>query len=803
MKIKPLLTVAAVPVLLNAPTESASVPITKRRSATAQNKTKLRGSLSSNAQIPRAKSEPKAQNAQNATDQFAPDTIGDIDRISSILGNRTKITEPKSVEDTSCTSLAAGKNGLSSTALNDALQCARTSLTTAVSQIYSSASTYVVVANNMLSTSLPYNAAVAYSKASVLQYTVKELGQKDAIDKPTTNDNPTNTVDKVGASAGQQSGIAAAIAGGAAVGVTNGPIQSLAKSPFIAKAVQLFIESGDHQAVKKLSSSIGVKENDLAPVLTDVEQVKQYPFHTDEKWEDITLPNELGTVVKKLNSGHNLKVLFAHDDKNAEISKPLNSLESMTTPASFPLPSFPPLPSLPPLPRRTIAPTSPATEARKLPDLNSLKALGEAFVQLIDLSPTFRHHFYQHMALKNDPDYTIRVRLDPGKSGMLAYTTLQASTLTVFPYNKGKAEFRFSLEDFKAAFIHEFAHDVQPGISSDVEGKTFLKHDIGWSHDREQTAFMGGVINEHNHFLTIAKDQGLGGFGSLPRLVKDIDSDDYCEDLILKQPEWKTLPAASVLKKANRAIENQNSNLALNIFSKLSTSEKTQIHMYDAQFGHEDENSHFQTYDTAELVLQQMLLKVDSVDWFATNSTATNSTATNSTAIDKKTRETMGNFLNLLAEKAPTPEDQKSWTATINGAFNYLSMDPQLEIPNYKYADKAPDTLSTYSFIEVKGDSAESNQKPSDSKQKPLIGVIAAMSVIIAALTAYIAAKASRANQTQGTAAVEMTPATIGDVPDVPATPPAQFGPLTQTAQPQAGTAVNTSSVADRGLLPV
>ena len=61
---------------------------------------------------------------------------------------------------------------------------------------------------------------------------------------------------------------------------------------------------------------------------------------------------------------------------------------------------------------------------------------GNAFVKLIDLSPTFRHNLYELLELNRSPNYTIRVNVEQNKK-YLGYARIGGAMQTIFSVPSG------------------------------------------------------------------------------------------------------------------------------------------------------------------------------------------------------------------------------------------------------------------------------------------------------------------------------------------------------------------------------
>ena len=555
---------------------------------------------------------------------------------------------------------------------------------------------YQLAGDDALKEGYRYKAALSYSKAAVLEHTLGKLndaGLPDAI-------NP------LGGQIGMQGRI------GSGVGAASSQDSSEAKA-FIA-----FQQIGDYVGMRNLRKNLGAMANARFPELSDVEKVERYNFHDIAAWEDVSKPGDLAEMEKTLNSGNILRLKFDTDLTGAEKIKLLRTSR---------------------------------------PDTDDLKMYGNAFVSLIDSSPTFRHYFYAHMERMGGDTYVLRVNLEQNAKA-LAYAPVGGISQTLFPYHPDSKKPTVTLDEVKKGLLHEFGHNVQPGLAKDSEGMTVLRPLLGYPHDRGQTAFMGGVINEYNHFLAIAHNTTSAPDTLGTPIKKNVDKDDYCEDLMLYQPEWQASKASPILQKTTAAIDGDNAGEALTLFSKIATSDHIDIRMYNANMGRNATFSTLDTYNLAEVTLQQMLVQIDKADWFAAEDTAEN----------KSTRATMGEFLNLLVEQGPRDGNDPDWRTTINGAFDYLSMDPKLEIPGYAYADDTPirrPPIVTEPTETKKGASAV---------PAPLVGVMTLMSLIIAGLSTYIAKKSyAQRSAAAATAAQPASPgATVAPAASEPALAP-------------------------------
>ena len=537
---------------------------------------------------------------------------------------------------------------------------------------------YQLAGDDALKQGFHFKAALSYSKAAILERTVRKLDSFRSADM------------------NAKALTSSAVSAGAALVPTLAGLPN-AGSSSEAKAFTTFLKIGDYVAMTALRKNLGATAHARFPALSDVEKVERYTFHdNDAAWKDVSKPGDFGVLEKTLNSGNVLRVQFSTDLTGAEKSK---------------------------------------LEETLLPEKDDLKVYGNAFVNLIDLSPTFRHNLYELLERNRSPNYTIRVNVEQNKK-YLGYARIGGSMQTIFPYHPDTDEAPASLAAVQLTLLHEFGHNVQLGANRDVDGMTVLGQNLGHSHDRDQTAFMGGVLNEYNHFLTIAREKA-GATDALGMPIKtNIDRNDYCEDLILAQPEWKASKAPGVLKNIAVAIERNDVDTALKSFSRIATSDQIDIAMYDAAYQRAANSSHIETYNVAEVTLQQLLLRIDRADWFAAEGTAEN----------KNTREAMGKFLNLLVEQGPADANDPDWRTTINGAFNYLSMDPKVEVPGYAYADRYPD--STKNDVPKAGGSK--------ALPKSLVAVMAVMGIVIAGfgLRAAKTCRGERAARTAGSIAV-------------------------------------------------
>ncbi len=529
---------------------------------------------------------------------------------------------------------------------------------------------YRLAGGDALEAGFVYKAALAYGKAAVLEHTLRR--QKDT-------------------GLSSAGGVGAIGSPDLRITVPAGSAPSSVIDSNEAKAFIAFQQIGDYVAMANLRKNLGATARSRFPELTDVEKVRRYNFHDPAAWADVSTPDDFGAIEKTLNSGNVLRFQFDTDLQG----------DARTDLASAPL-----------------------------PDKEDLKTYGNAFARLIDLSPTFRSYFYSLLERQATPVYTVRVNIEQN-SKYAGYTSIGGTTQTIFPYPVATTDAAGHLHAIQKTFVHEFAHDVQPGFTKDSDGTTVMRADLGSSHDRQQTAFMGGVINEYNHFLALAyqevNDIAADAFGTPIRV--NIDRDDYCEDLILTQPEWKAAKASDYLKQTAAALEQNTADEAFKVFSNIDTAEQIDIRMYDAQFGRNVTHSRIDRYNVAELSLQQLLVEVDRVDWFAADDTVDNT----------KTRQTMGQFLNLLVEQGKTDVNNQDWRTTINGAFNYLSMNPRLEIPGYAYAGEFADPVSTKS--------ADASKTAGGNGGTPasLVSVMTLMSIVIAGLGLHIARKAHAA----------------------------------------------------------
>ena len=516
-----------------------------------------------------------------------------------------------------------------------------------------------------------YKAAVSYSRAAVLEHILRKLDDA-RLAQTDANNLITATAS-------------------ASAGANHGSASSFENVSNEVKAFTAFQKIGDYVAMNKLRKNLGAAAQARFPELSDVEKVQRYNFHNDTKWNDVSTPSDFGVIEKTLNSGNILRVKFDTD------------LQGMA--------------------KENLANTTSS-------DKNDLKDYGNSFVKLIDLSPTFRNYFYENLE-RHNRDYTIRVALETSR-GILGYSTRgETTTQTIFPHQR----FPFITVTMQIILLHEFSHNVQPGMTKDSDGTTVLRPHLGNSHDREQTAFMGGVINEYNHFLAIARTTVAGPDALGDPFRENIDFADYCEDLMLAQAEWKASKGAGVLDQTATAIEKNQPVAALHHFLPIATSDQIDIRMYNAESGHNITAGHIGTYNLAELTLQQLLLKIDRVDWFASRNSTEN----------KYARKTMGKFLNLLVEQGPANANEQDWRTTINGAFNYLSMDPKVEIPGYAYANRYPDTAATDDSGVSPGTPGTPGTQGTNGTEKTngtpdsLIAVMAVMSIVIAGLSLRVA----------------------------------------------------------------
>ena len=602
---------------------------------------------------------------------------------SGIIGSATPA--PSAHPENACTTGFKRSPGPAPNATAALDACAQQVATDARQNLTLAAAAYASAGDIASNAGLIYKAAVSYAKAAVLAHVLRL--QDDAGLRP-KDASPFKHSAQIA-----DSGLV-----GSASSVTN--------ESDAVKAFTAFQQVGDHVAISALFKSLGGKNNARFVEITDVEKVKLYDFH-DDIWRNVTDPTGQGKIVKALHSGHELILKFDTDLKGKQKSD-LNKL-----------------------PR---------------PNQDDLHMYGNAFVRLIDLSPTHRNYFYSLLERSGSPEYTIRVNREANDTPA-GYYTPGTIGQTIFPYQTGAGEPAIQLNDVCKTLLHEFSHAVQPGATRDSDDTTILLPDLGYPHDREQTAFMGGVINEYNYFLALASNELDFADKLGPPIRIDIDGGDYSENLVLNQPEWRTTKAPEYLKQASAAIEKNNIDAALKVFSKIATSDQINIRMYDAAFGRNVTQSHNSRYGVAEVILQQMLVEVDRADWFAAKDTGDN----------PRVRESMGAFLNALVEQGQTSDNGPEWKATINGAFNYLSMNPAVEIPGYVYADgHAP-----MKCLPNRKPSADTGKTP--TVMVSMASVMVVMSVIIAGLSAYIVRQGPRRDPVapDTIAAPEASPAEI------------------------------------------
>ena len=588
--------------------------------------------------------------------------------ITSAAGNATRLPSPTVRTDASCAAAFRNHGFTGIDSRNPAEQCAQEAAVIAKQSLIEASAGFGIAGDDAMQAGYLFKAALLYSKAAVIDYTLRTQNDAGLFEQQ--------------ADCRISTGLAQAL------GQRDGSTMSMTNTNE-DKAFLAFQQIGDSVSIKNLRKNLGASARARFPELDDVEKVKRYNFHDNTAWKNVSTPGDFGIIETTLNSGNLLRIKFDTD---------LKGLKRL------------------------------ALTGKPLPDLEDLKFYGNAFTRLIDLSPTFRSYLYSLLERQGSPDYTIRVNIE--RNAAYAGYTAGGAKQTIFPYNAGTNKSSTPITAVQAVMLHEFAHNVQPGIAKDRDGTTILQPDQGYSHDREQTAFMGGVINEYNHFLKIAyseldKPESLG-----KPIRKNIDRDDYCEDLLLKQPEWHASKASGYLKDAATAIEKDEVGAALKIFSRFAPSEKIDIRMYNAQFGHNTTHSEVQTYDLAEVTLQQLLVEVDRIDWLAFKTTSSST----------RSRETMAKFLNALVERGPAGAGAPDWRAKINGAFNYLSMDPKVEIPGYAYADGGADTVAAESANPDR--TADGTSGSCNFMQKSQLAVMAAMSIVIVGLSAYIAKKA-------------------------------------------------------------
>lgn len=585
---------------------------------------------------------------------------------SSIIGQMKPA--PTASPENSCMAAFKIVRGASSKAIDALDACAEQTITDARHNLDLATAAYAIAGDTASNAGLIYKAAVSYAKAAVLEHGLRlqdDAGLLPADASPFDHSAHVENSGHVGSPSFQ-------------TGELNPE-----------KAFAAFQQLGDHVAISDLFKSLGGKKHARFVEITDVEKVNLYDFH-DANWTNVTDPTGQGRIEKALHSGHKLILKFDTDLKGKEKSA-LNKL-----------------------PR---------------PNQNDLNMYGNAFVRLIDLSPTFRHYFYSLLDRNGSPEYSIRVNRE-ANSTKAGYDSPGTIGQTILPYHDGPGKPPIPLNKMRKTILHEFTHAVQPGVTRDSDDTTVLRPNLGHSHDREHTAFMGGVINEYNHFLAIASTEPDLADMLGPPIKIDIES-DYSENLILAQPEWRTSKASEYTKRASAAVGNNRIDAALKVFSNIATSDQIKIRMYDAQFGKNITHSHVSQYPVAEVILQQMLVEVDRADWFAAKDKGDN----------PRIRESMGNFLNALVEQGQTDHNGPEWKTTINGVFNYLSMDPAVEIPAYVYADERAEMKS------LQGRKAGTGDRKTSAATVGMASAMAAMSVIIAGLSAYIAKQGRRRDQ--------------------------------------------------------
>ncbi|MBC7514548.1 MAG: hypothetical protein H7234_08955 [Herminiimonas sp.] len=635
MKINALTSLAALPVLLSTSAHTA------------------------NAKATLAPKGPTGQNQQRRTARF-PGNLTAIANISasanaSVAANFSSPIIPLPSTKQICATAFEKHEYKSLASRNPAEVCAQQAISDGRQNLNLATIGYQLAADDALKAGYHYKAALSYSKAAILERTLRKLDDVGLVAK------------KTNALAGSAPFVSATSAG---LGSSN------VDSSNEAKAFATFQKIGDYVAVDELRKNLGATAHARFPELSDVEKIERYNFHDAAAWKDVSTPTDFGVLEKTLNSGNVLRLQFSTDLKGIQRLKLAGS---------------------------------------RLPEKDDLKIYGNAFVSLIDLSPTFRHRLYELLERNASPDYTLRVNVEQNAK-YLGYAPIGGSTQTLFPYHPNTKEAPISLNEVQTTLLHEFGHNVQLGTSKDADGTTVLRLNLGHSHDREQTAFMGGVLNEYNRFLTLARRNAHVATSLDMPIKTNIDRDDYCEDLMLAQPEWIASKGAGILTDTAAALERDEADAALKIFSKIATSDQIDITMYDAAFKRTADSSHVETYNLAEVSLQQLLVGIDRADWFAAEGTAEN----------KSTRAAMGKFLNLLVEQGPTDANDPDWRTTINGAFNYLSMDPKVEVPGYAYADRYPGG-ATSDVPE-----AAKPARGSESPPKSLLAVMAVMSIVIA-----------------------------------------------------------------------
>jgi hypothetical protein len=685
MKITPLLSIAVVPAISSVTTQPIQHEA-KGGKATVKNPSEMRKHFESVAVL-NAPSTAFTAGSKASTKSFAQVSSSAITANQYVITRQTKNTGP------SAAIVAADILFENCTALieeSKLLEFAQCSLRSSQFTLSNSVGAYHQVAATALKEGFIYKAADSYGKAAVTFYTFESqldagLGFSDPyiFNTPGQDVDPADVVPVIPIT--DESRKTFPIVPGEIIYIN--PVVLLK-----AKSIDLFEQIGDYAAIDSLMKD--TKIDGVYPKLpqTDLEKISSYPFHSKGEWQNAN-STEFEAIEKKLNSGNTIRLKF--DLENVETDK-----------AEHPVVT--------------------------VPDRQDLINFGDTFIELIDFSPTFRHYFYQHINHNDMGDFTIRAIINPSPTNREWGAVDGPETLTLFPYASGSKVTKFSSDKLKTILLHEFSHQVQPYKAPLSLAPTKLLPYRGFSHGREQTAFIGGVINQHNHWLKLATETRGNVTASVKPIITNIDRSDVSEDLMLYQPEWLQSKAKDLFEKSNAAILKHHPEIALHQFANVSNFENILIKMYDADFGRDKQHSRYKAYNAAEVVLQQMLLTIDRADWFAAEESPDN----------HKTRESMGQFLNLLVQENPGNPPAKQWRTIVEGAFNYLSMDPRVEIPNYN-----PDLATPGSCPKV--DPLPGAGSGKTSKTAPLAILIGVVSAAMVGISVVLAKKAQMRVQPQ------------------------------------------------------
>ncbi len=284
------------------------------------------------------------------------------------------------------------------------------------------------------------------------------------------------------------------------------------------------------------------------------------------------------------------------------------------------------------------------------------------FYDLYHNSPKFKEAFQAYMSGRGS---TFHINTNNPESQPLTlgatFTGSNALYLSVSLELFG----RRSKEDIMKTMIHEFGHlFIEAGVthtalSSDnvhTDHDHDHDHDVDHHHGREHSIYIGSIIND-------LQENGYEWSSTF-----NVDEEDYSNDASILSDDHKHQHKATI-RGIIIALDKTPPDLdkALELLQKIDPTEETTLKQIDPQTNEESET----TYNTRELIIQELMLQADSADWLGTDGE------------DNIDKAALTELMNKLVAEDP------KWIETIEHAAMTLGIDLNIEFPNYVHSSSS------------------------------------------------------------------------------------------------------------------